>query len=349
MSAWPSSQAPSIAMKKLFSLAGLAVAALAAGAPLQHAAAQDATLALPTVSLIFVPAYVAEEKGYWKSRGLNIKTMVIAGPGATNALLSGSADFSSTGPGPMFRAVAKGQKLQAIASTGDRFMLEIVLRGDVAAKLGVKPDADIESRARALKGLSFAVDSVNGYPHGYLRYIAARSGLNAEKDLVVSPMQPPSMLAALESKRVDAMAFGQPWTTQAMKQAGAVRWISNMAGDLPELNPFAYNLFVVRGDYCEKSAAICEKFVAGIKDALSFIQDHPAEALDIAKRRAAPQMEPQIVSDAWELLRPMLPRTPVISPASLKNAENFSVTAGLLDEKDRVKDWTALYTNRYAK
>ena len=54
--AQPSSSAPSLAMKKLFSIAGLALAALAAGAPLQHAAAQEATLALPTAQIAVMGA-----------------------------------------------------------------------------------------------------------------------------------------------------------------------------------------------------------------------------------------------------------------------------------------------------
>jgi NitT/TauT family transport system substrate-binding protein len=329
-----------------------AVAAVAMVVPLLGstvARAQEVTLALPTVSLIFATAYIAEEKGFWKNRGLAVKTVMIAGAGATNALLSGSADFSSTGPGPMYRAVAKGQKLTAIASTADRFLLEIVLRSDVAAKLNVAPGADIATRAKALKGLSLGVDSINGFPHGYLRYIAGRHGLNPEKDLVVSPIQPPSLLPALQSQRIDGFAFSQPWTLQAMKAAGAVRWISNPAGDFPELNPYAYNLYVTRGAYCETATAVCERFVAGLKDAQSFIHDKPDEALEIVRRRVGAQLDPALVAQAWEVVKAAMPRSLEITQAAMKNAENFSVTAGLLQEDERVKSWPEVYTNRFVK
>lgn len=325
-----------------------ATVALAAAWPMA-AQAQDVTLALPAISLIFSPAYIADERGFWKQRGLNVKTMLIAGPGATNAVLSGSAEVTSTGPGPMFRAVARGQKLQAIASTADKMLLEVVVRGDVAKKIAVAPGADLKTRANALKGLSLGVDSVNGFGHGYLRYIAGKTGMDPEKDLVVSPMQPPSMVSALQAQRVDGFVFSQPWTLQAMKQTGAVRWISGPAGDTPEVNPFAYNVFVVRGGWCEQNEATCEKFVAGLKDALAFIHDQPAAALDIVRKRAAPQLDPQLVAEAWDVVRATLPRSPEIMQAAMKNAENFSVTAGLLEEKERVANWNAVMTNKYVK
>ena len=72
-----------------------AILAVAAACP-GPALAQDVTLALPAISMIFSPAYVAEERGFWKQRGLNVKTILVAGPGATNAVLSGSAEVTST-------------------------------------------------------------------------------------------------------------------------------------------------------------------------------------------------------------------------------------------------------------
>lgn len=313
------------------------------------ARAQDVTLALPSTSLIFAPAYVADERGFWNARGLNVKMPLIGGPGATNAVLSGAAEVTSTGPTPMFRAVAKGQKLQAIASTADRMLLEVVLRPDVAKRLNLPPGAGAEARTRALRGLSLAVDSVNGFGHGYLRYIAGRHGLDAEKDFVVSPMQPASMLPALQAQRVDGFVFSQPWTLQAEKQGGAVRWISAPAGDSAELNPFAYNVFVVRAGWCEQAPATCEKFVAGLQEALTYIHEQPSAAMEIVRKRAAAQLDPELVQGAWNVVRPMLPRTPAVSPAAMKNAENFSVTAGLLDDKERVADWAAVITNRFVK
>lgn len=313
------------------------------------AQAQDVTLALPTVSLVFSTAYVAEEKGFWKAQGLNVKVVTIAGAGATNALLSNSADFSSTGPGPMFRAVAKGQKLTAIANTSDKFLLEIVLRADVVAGLNVAPTAPLADRAKALKGLSLAVDSVNGFPHGYLRYIAGKYGLNSEKDLVVSPVQPPSLVAAMQAQRVQGFAFSQPWTLQAIKSTGAVRWISNPAGDMPELNPYAYNLYITRGGYCESAVAACEKFVRGLREAQAFIHDSPQEALEIVRRRAAPTLEPALVAQAWETYRGSMPRSLEVTQVAMKNAENFSVTAGLLNEDERVTNWSELINNKFVK
>lgn len=317
-----------------------------AAAPL--ARADDATLALPASSLLFAPAYIAEEKGFWRDHDLNLKTLVIAGPAATNAVLAGSAEFTMSGPGPMLRAVIAGQKLIAIGNTADRLMLEVVLRQDIAEGLRTATGGDERTRARALKGLKLGVDSINGFAHTYLRYIAGRYAINPETDFTVSPMQPPAMVPALKTKAVDGFVFSQPWTLMAEAELGAVTWFSSPAGDLPEMQPYAYNMLITRSDLCPNKPKLCRKMMAGVNMALAFIHDQPAETLAILKKRF-PTMQDELVAPAFLMLKPTLPRTAEINEAGLKNAQDFSVVGGLIDAKNRIVDLKSLYTNDYVK
>ena len=50
-------------------------------------------MALPAVGFPFTAGYVADGLGLWEKHGLRVKTIVIAGVGSTNAVISGSADF----------------------------------------------------------------------------------------------------------------------------------------------------------------------------------------------------------------------------------------------------------------
>ena len=54
-------------------------------------AQEETSLAYPNVAFTFATAYVAEDAGLFAKHGLKLKPLVIAGPGSTNAVISGSA------------------------------------------------------------------------------------------------------------------------------------------------------------------------------------------------------------------------------------------------------------------
>ena len=69
--------------------------------------------AVPRASLNYLSIYVAEAKGFFKDEGLENETIVIGGPAAIAALVSGNVDFSGAG-GSGLRAAVKGAELKAI-------------------------------------------------------------------------------------------------------------------------------------------------------------------------------------------------------------------------------------------
>ena len=73
--------------------------------------------AVPRASLNYLSIYVAEAKGFFKDENLENETIVIGGPAAIAALVSGNVDFSGAG-GSGLRAAAKGAELKAKKSHG---------------------------------------------------------------------------------------------------------------------------------------------------------------------------------------------------------------------------------------
>src|SRR4029450_7712767 len=92
-----------------------AVALLTAAAPALAQQAEDAVLAVPNVALTFAPGYLAEDLGLFAKHGLNLKSVVIAGIGSANAVISGSADFAQISGATLTRAAARGQRMRALA------------------------------------------------------------------------------------------------------------------------------------------------------------------------------------------------------------------------------------------
>ena len=99
----------------------------------------DVVMANPAFTISFGANYLAEDLGIYKKNGLNVKTVLIHGVGATNAVISGSADFVEAASTSITRAIAKGQKLLVIAETIDKPSTIIVLRKDLADAAGFDP------------------------------------------------------------------------------------------------------------------------------------------------------------------------------------------------------------------
>src|SRR5690606_4185218 len=214
--------------------------------------AQATTLALPATAVHFTPIYIAADAGLWKARGLDVKLPLIAGPGATNAVIAGSADFASTAATSVLRAAARGQPMLVIATTHAEFLAEIVISRKAADKIAFDPKADLATRVRSLKGLTLAIDAPLGLPHGFIKYLGSKAGIDADRELVLTPMQPPNMVASLKSGAVDGFIFSEPFVSSAVED-GAVVVVRNSRFDSPEINPYASNVIVTRPDFCRKS------------------------------------------------------------------------------------------------
>lgn len=72
---------------------------------LSEARAEKIRTAIPQGTLNYLSVYVAEAKGFFRDEELDNETIVISGPRATAALLSGDVDYSGAG-GSGMRAAA---------------------------------------------------------------------------------------------------------------------------------------------------------------------------------------------------------------------------------------------------
>ena len=118
------------------SATGIAAAALvillAAPVRAEDAKPAEIVLANPAISLSFSASYLAEDLGIFKKNGLDVKMIEVAGVGALNAVISGSADFGQPSSLSVTRAAQKGQRLLAIAETSNKPIIQVALRKEFA-------------------------------------------------------------------------------------------------------------------------------------------------------------------------------------------------------------------------
>jgi ABC-type nitrate/sulfonate/bicarbonate transport system substrate-binding protein len=328
---------------RIFTAAAVGLSLLPAAARAQM---EETSVALPVVSLTFSFHYLADDLGLFEKHGLKVKTSVVSGIGAANAVLAGSVDFSS-GSGPtVIRANARGQKLVAIGLTVEKPTLEVVLSKDVAAKRGIDDKMPMDKRAQAVKGLQLAIDGPNTIPHGYMKYFLAKGQVSDQRDVTLTPMQPPNMLAALKSGAIAGFVMSQPWTLIPVREGNAIRLASSIHGDFPELVPFAFNVIMTRAGNCEQKPAVCRKLMAAYQAALTLIRDKPAEALPPLQKRFA-QLDPGVVVDAFEAMRSTTPKSLEITEAGLKNAQELMVVTGMVKPEETLKSFDGIYSNKY--
>lgn len=334
--------------KRLFTLA--AAIGLAAGAAPGTAKSQDidVILSLPAQTLTFTTAFVAEDMGLFKKEGLNVSIRNLVGVAAANAVISGSANFTF-GTGPVYlRAASQGQRFYAVANMIDRPLVEMVLRKDVAEKVGITEQMPIAERAKRLKGLTIGIQGVASIVHAWERYVVAKGGLDVENDVRIAPMSPPAMLPALENKAIDGYATSMPYTTQAVQNGSAIMLASSVT-DAPELLPFAYGLVYSTPEQCKKNREMCARMARAFAAAGKMVQEQPDKVFEEVLKKRFAKMDPGLLKAAWEGTRRAHAKDFRVNDAMLENSQKISLEAKLLEPKDALKSFDGLYTDEFLK
>ena len=319
--------------------------ALGALLPNPAPAQEETSLAYPNVAFTFSAAYVAEDAGFFAKQGLKLKPLLIAGPGATNAVISGSADFALASTVVQTRAAARGQRLLSIANPTDRPVVQIILRKDLVPNFDAK--APLADRIRLLRGRTLAVDAIGSIIHGYPLMLAKRAGFDPS-EMRISPMAPPTALAALQSRQIDGFAMSMPWPIGPVLAGQATLIASGPDGDPPDMVPFGNATLITKPETCERRKTVCQKMGRAMVEAVAYLHDHPVETLALLKKRFS-TLDDKVLAAGFEQLRKSTPRSPVTVRAALENGERYNIEAGLLKPDAKLKSYDGLYTDEYVK
>ena len=332
-------------MIRTTALAAALVGALGAAVPAPVSAdeMESASLALPALTVIFLPVYVAEDQGIWKSLGLNVTLHQITGMGSTNAMLAGSVDFAVQSGQSLIRGNIRGRHMLGIALMADGIDFDLIAGKDLAKSVDMS--APVEKRLAALKGKKVSTDAPNTVIDGVLRYFVAKAGLDPKTDITTVYMQPSEAIAALQSGAVAANMLNFPWAETSQREAGGVDIASGVT-DLPELLPTAATTTTVRPGYCDSHASICEKLVHGFVLAHKFIHDHPDEALQIAVKRM-PKANLSDLQKSLPIIVKTMPAVPRYDPAAFQHAQQIMIIGGMLRKDEARTSFDDMFTNKY--
>jgi ABC-type nitrate/sulfonate/bicarbonate transport system substrate-binding protein len=310
-------------------------------------ALQDIVIAMPNFTFTSTPNFIAEELGLWAKHGLRVKIIQIAGVGATNAVIAGSADFVQAGGSTLTRAAARGQRLLAIANTAERNIVIITMRKEVAAAAGFDANAPLEKRAQVLRGKTFGVGAINANPHAYLLVVAHRGGIKPD-ELRVTALEGNAMMAAFQNKQIDGMSNSPPWPLKPVVEGASVVIASGPNGDPPNAVNFAYNVILAKPETCQKRRDVCMGVGQVMKEAVAYMHSHPDEVKTILGKKF-PNLEPKLIAAAYAEILKSTPKVPVVTKEALDNADDFNIEAGMMKADAKLKSYDGLYTDEFVK
>ena len=161
---------------------------------------------------------IAEQRGYFKSEGLDVSIVDVAGGSqALRAVVGGSADVVSGAFEHTVNMQTKGQRLRAFVLQGRA--PQIVLGVSTRTMAGFKTVAD-------LKGKKIGVTAPGSSTNVMVNFILAKAGLKPSDVSIIGVGATQGAVAALRSGQIDAISNLDPVIT-LLQRAGDIKVVSD--------------------------------------------------------------------------------------------------------------------------
>lgn len=270
---------------------------------------------------VYLPLYVAQEKGFFADEGLDVSLIAGGGDDKTfAAVASGQAQFGVADP--TFAAIARerGQPGVVLASVvnGATFW-GVTFREDIGK---------LDSPAK-FKGLKLA--TYQGPSTNYtLMAKTLKDNGDAVGDAKIVQGAFGTLLAMLEAKTADVAMELEPTVSIAVEKG------ANVVCSYPEMyGPFLLTGLYTTEEYRDANPEICQKAVNALERAVRYAHSDPAGTVAIA-RKVFPELSPEVAKNAVERLlqEKTIPEHVTIDSAAWENAVQVRLEVGDLKSSD---------------
>jgi NitT/TauT family transport system substrate-binding protein len=234
-------------------------------------------------SLLYLPLYVAQEKGFFKEQGLSVK--ISTGGGGSQswaAVIGGSADFSIQDP--IFVPKSRENGGDGVVVAGIQDAPTVFVIGKDAASLQDN-----------LKGFSEKRVITSPEPDttwAFMSYLVKQQKLEGVKLVNVSIG---NEIPAVVSDRADYALAVEPQVTQSIRQNGLSSVYSFSANK--DWYPFAFSSLTTTKEYIAKNPEAAQGVVTAFEMASRFIYKNFDETVDVAAKYF-PNLPRDIVAEA---------------------------------------------------
>ncbi|HZG19755.1 MAG TPA: ABC transporter substrate-binding protein [Herbaspirillum sp.] len=257
-------------------LLSLAVAgATLAAFPGQASAAAKITIMVGGINkMVYLPAKLAEQLGYFKEEGLDVELQSQpAGVDAENELLAGAVQAVVGFYDHSIDLQTKGKEVTAITILGQ-------VPGEVEL-VSTKAAPHFQSMADA-KGKTLGVTGLGSSTNFLTQYLASRHGITSKQFSVLPVGADNTFIAAMKQGRIDAGMTTEPTASQLLKTGDAqvlidMRTVEGTVKALGGLYP-ASSVYVQRS-WLNSHKDDAQKLARAFVKTLKFINTHSAEQI----------------------------------------------------------------------
>jgi NitT/TauT family transport system substrate-binding protein len=155
-------------------------------------------------NMIFLPAGVAQHRGFFKDEGLDADIIVMGATPSIAALTNGDIDFTLL-TGTVIRAAIRGLPVRLVAGLMTSSPHVLLARPEIRS-------------IKELTGKKIGLAGFGDATQVLARIILARNGVDPDKEVQFVPLGPDSgRFAGLQQKLADAVVTSPPWDFEGRK------------------------------------------------------------------------------------------------------------------------------------
>ena len=281
-------------------------AALFVAIPSVHVSAQTKAIVVGegVRGAMYMPAYIAEENGFFKKRDLDTRLVTFSRSNDINALVSGDIQFDLTAPDKVIHSAIGGFPVKMIMGTARGLNLALVVHPSIRS-------------AADMRGKSVAITGFSGLPSTGLLLSLKELGLSKDQVVPLNIGGKAARFEALLSNKVPAAILDPPYTTMAAKEG------YKLLVDLAPLDvPYLRNIVAVSERSLREDSRTVTRFVAALVEGMQFNRNksNKDESMRILAKYLRVPLEKNraMIEEGYETYRDMMLKKPYADPAAMK-------------------------------
>lgn len=234
-------------------------------------------------SLLYLPLYVANEKGFFEKNNITVSSIKSAGSGPTalSSVLAGEAQFSIHGPEHVAFAKDKGGQARVLSAVANGAPVWVL------AKKGITINSPDDFKGKTvITGLAPSTHNT------LFRKLMIDNSIDIDKDLTLTEVQNNSELGPVLAGKADIAVVYEPIASQGIAQG------LDLVYDFTKVYPeFAFSTVNTSLKMIKENPDVVKRFVKSMDEALVYIHENPTEAKEVAKKEF-PNLDAAVVDAA---------------------------------------------------
>lgn len=228
---------------------------------------QDLRVSFASFGVIYYPHFLAQELGYYRDEGLNVEMIAMPGGLATQALVAGDLQFS-TSSGASLNASLRGIKLKVVYVNLDRPLYKLISWRDDIRKV-----TDLRGKG---VGIASRGDTMEGAANLMLR----KHGMDPLRDVIWVALGTGGRVTSLAAKTVDSAVLGFADSLRMQSRGFAVHEVANIGKEIKML----YTGLATSEDMIVKRPELVRRFIRATVKGREFLKRNKTQSLAIGKK-----------------------------------------------------------------